>query len=508
LRINYNDLSGNDVTLTVTNLPARGSTATVTTGNGDGRIDPNECNQLFLRVTNSSGVILTNVQGRLTSSTPGVVITERASAYPDMKTLGAAGTNVAAFQFFTTTNFLCGQSIEFLLTLSASNQTPFSVRYVLQSGLLTASQSFTNNTGVGIPPSGATISPLVVSNITGGIAKVTVSMAVTHQNLGELQFFLIPPGGPSIPLAVGLAGTQLGTNCSNGRVTFDDDATQPIEAGSAPYVGTFRADAPLSVADGDAGGRANGTWLLEIIDVVPNSSVGVLSCWSLAITPATCAPGSGPCSVCNGPFFGSITSSDPAMPTTVPSSGIASPCNLLKICPGVIATPSHFDAFTFTNGSGPVCVTVTLDSPCMISSSNSIGCAAYLNSFNPASPCQNYLGDIGDFVQTPRTFSFNVQSNAVFVVVVGGATNVDCPNYSLRVDGFDCPVRLGVGRAPNGRLIVNWPNHANGFNLEWTTNLPSTNWILMTNVPVTSGGDFIITNDITPPRAFYRLHKP
>lgn len=196
------------------------------------------------------------------------------------------------------------------------------------------------------------------------------------------------------------------------------------------------------------------------------------------------------------------------MPATIPSSGIASVCNLGKACPGVISIPSHFDSFTFTNGSAPACVTVTLDSPCISSASNSIGCAAYLNSFNPASPCQNYLGDLGDFVQSPRTFSFSVAAKAVFVVVVGGATNVDCPNYTLRADGFDCPVRLGIGRAPNGGIIVNWPNHANGFNLEWTTNLPSTNWSPMTNIPVTTGGDFVITNDITSPRGFYRLRKP
>jgi autotransporter-associated beta strand protein len=508
MRISYSGLTGNDVTLTVTNLPVRGSTASVVTGNGDGRIDPNECNQLFLRVTNATGVALTNVQGALSSITPGIVITRATSAYPDMKTSGAAGTNLTAFQFFTDSNFLCGQSIEFLLTLSPSNQAPFAVRYVLQSGTLTASQSFTNNSGVAIPPSGAVFSPIVVNGLTGSVAKVTVSMSLFHQNLGELQIFLIPPSGPTIPLAVALPGTQLGTNCTNGRVTFDDDALQPIEAGASPYVGTFRPDAPLSLADGDSGPGLNGVWLLEILDFVPNSSVGALSCWSLAITPVTCTAGGGICSVCNGPFFGSITASDPPSSHTIPSSGAASVCGVSKACPGDLPILSHFDAFTFTNGSGPACVTVTLDSPCLSISNNPIGCAAFLT-FDPAKPCSTYLGDIGDFLATPASFSFNVPSNGVFTVVVDGATNVDCPEYSLRVDGFDCPVRLGANSfSSGGAITINWPSHANGFNLESTTNLISPIWQPVTNQPVSFGGNFVVTNGVSVPRAFYRLHKP
>jgi hypothetical protein len=344
--------------------------------------------------------------------------------------------------------------------------------------------------------------------MTGGVAKVTVSMSLFHQNLGELQVFLIPPAGPTIPLAIALPGTQLGTNCTNGRVTFDDDALQPIEAGASPYVGTFRPDAPLSLADGDSGSTLNGVWMLEIIDFVPNSSVGALSCWSLAITSATCTTGGGICSVCNGPFFGSITASDPPSSHTIPSSGAASVCGVSKACPGDLPIVSHFDAFTFTNGSGPACVTVTLDSPCLSISNNPIGCAAFLT-FDPAKPCSTYLGDIGDFLATPASFSFNVPSNGVFTVVVDGATNVDCPHYSLRVDGFDCPVRLGANSVSSGGAItINWPDNVSGFNLESTTNLASPIWLPVTNQPVSFGGNFVVTNTVSVPRAFYRLHKP
>ena len=175
-----------------------------------------------------------------------------------------------------------------------------------------------------------------------------------------------------------------------------------------------------------------------------------------------------------------------------------------------MATSSHFESFTFTNGGGAACVSVTLDSPCLSISNNPIGCAAYLNSFNPAAnPCLNYLGDIGNFLATPALFSFNVPSNGVFVVVVGGATNLDCPSYTLRVDGFDCPVQLGANRvAGTGAFTINWPDHASGFNLESTTNLASPVWLRVTNQPVSSGGKFTLTYNLTGPRGFFRLHKP
>jgi hypothetical protein len=192
----------------------------------------------------------------------------------------------------------------------------------------------------------------------------------------------------------------------------------------------------------------------------------------------------------------------------VPSSGAASVCGVSKTCPGDLLTVSHFDAFTFTNVGGPACITVTLDSPCLGTSTNPISCAAFV-SFDPEKPCSTYLGDIGDFLATPASFSFSVPSNSVFVVVVDGATNLDCPNYTLRVDGLDCPLRLGADHVSGGNAItIKWPNHANGFNLESTTNLASPIWLPVTNQPVSFGSNFIVTNNISVPRAFYRLRKP
>jgi subtilisin-like proprotein convertase family protein len=502
LRINYSGGTGNDVTLTVTNLPLRPGTIGVTTGNGDGRIDPNECNLLFLRVTNATGALMTNIQATLTTTTPGVAITVPSSTYPNLTALGAASTNLTAFQFSTGPNFFCGQSIEFLLALTASNQTPFALRYVLQSGVLAPTQSFTNNSPTVIPGSGTAVSPLVVSNITGGIGKLTVSMALTHPNLAELEVLLIPPAGPTIPLALFVPGGQLGTNCANGRVIFDDDAPLPIEARVSPYIGTFRPDAPLSVADGDSGPLVNGVWLLEIIDIVPNSSVGVLSCWSLSVTPATCAAGSGACDLCNGPFLGSITTNDLNLAALVRTEP-ATTCGISSTGLVVKAVPALTDTFTFTNGSPDArCVTVTLDAPCA-SRTNVLYAAAFLG----AAPATNEIGHSDQITNSPAVFSFTVPSGAVFTVSVSGLLFAQCNNYTLRVDGFDCPVPLGIAPGANG-LVIHWPTFGSGFHVECTTDLAPATWVPLTNIPTVVNGDLTISNSTTAPRAFYRLRKP
>jgi len=54
LRLSYVGGSGNDVTLTLTNPPAKGRTPIVSAGNGNHAIDVNECNNFQLVITNTT----------------------------------------------------------------------------------------------------------------------------------------------------------------------------------------------------------------------------------------------------------------------------------------------------------------------------------------------------------------------------------------------------------------------------------------------------------------------
>lgn len=67
--------------------------------------------------------------------------------------------------------------------------------------------------------------------------------------------------------------------------------------------------------------------------------------------------------------------------------------------------------------------------------------------------------------------------------------------------------RLALRVLPNNKFTVSWPTNAAGFFLEAKTNLNTSNWLAVTNVPVEANGTNTITNSITVSASFYRLRK-
>jgi hypothetical protein len=128
--VNYAGGDGNDVTLTVTNLPARSGGAHLISGNGGSALVPNDCSQLRLAVTNRGAVALAGLRGKLRSLTEGVVVTMAESAYPDLAP-GARGTNATPSQIRTEPSFPCGGGVEFELVLTASNFPPTAIPYTI-----------------------------------------------------------------------------------------------------------------------------------------------------------------------------------------------------------------------------------------------------------------------------------------------------------------------------------------------------------------------------------------
>jgi hypothetical protein len=89
--------------------------ATVSGGNGNGQIERGECNTLNVNVQNIGCAPARNVVATLSTTTPGVIITEAESAYPDMPIDGVAG-NLTPFEISTSPAFTCGTTINFALT--------------------------------------------------------------------------------------------------------------------------------------------------------------------------------------------------------------------------------------------------------------------------------------------------------------------------------------------------------------------------------------------------------
>jgi hypothetical protein len=91
-----------------------------TSGNGNGVINSNECVNLNVALKNNGCANATGISATLTTSTPGVTVTQGNSSYPNMP-IDATGTNSTPFQIQTSNSFDCGTEIAFDLTLTFPN---------------------------------------------------------------------------------------------------------------------------------------------------------------------------------------------------------------------------------------------------------------------------------------------------------------------------------------------------------------------------------------------------
>jgi hypothetical protein len=63
-------------------------------------------------------------------------------------------------------------------------------------------------------------------------------------------------------------------------------------------------------------------------------------------------------------------------------------------------------------------------------------------------------------------------------------------------------------RRQGASLVLAWPTNTTGFLLKYATNLPTTNWMPATPLPVIANGENVVTNAFTGGPVFYRLQKP
>ncbi len=282
-------------------------------GNGNGVFDNNECDSLAIVLRNLELTGATNVQVTLSSLTPGVLVIQGDSPYPDIS-VGDTGTNVVQFKVSTSANFLCGTPVKMALVIK-SDQVTRTNQFQLSSGMNGVPVHFDGSAPVAIPDNNSigTNSPVLVTNIAGLIGKVTVSLFLTHTYDSDLALQLIGPDGTTVTLSAGngSSGDNYGVNCSpeSNRTTFDDDATTAVGQAAPPFVGSFRPDQPLSAFIGKSGTNVNGLWQLRVVD---NAfiDVGVLQCWTLNIFPTVCTDGGGHCPGVDL-SFGMIDNPDP-----------------------------------------------------------------------------------------------------------------------------------------------------------------------------------------------------
>ena len=101
----------------------------LTGGNGNGLIDPNECDSLKLILRNNGTATATSIFATLSTTNAGVTIVQPLSSYPDLAP-AALGTNASTFIISTSPSFVCGTPVTLTLTVvypGATNTTSLSV---------------------------------------------------------------------------------------------------------------------------------------------------------------------------------------------------------------------------------------------------------------------------------------------------------------------------------------------------------------------------------------------
>lgn len=137
------------------------------------------------------------------------------------------------------------------------------------------SDSFTESDPVDIFDQQTVTSTQTVTGLSGPIIDLNVTINVTHTFVSDLEIVLISPSGTRIVLASGVGWS--GDNFV--ETLFDDEASNAIFNGSAPFTGSFRPAQPLSLVDGE---DPNGLWSLEVTDFF-NEDQGQIQNWTLGI---------------------------------------------------------------------------------------------------------------------------------------------------------------------------------------------------------------------------------
>ena len=267
--------------------------------NGNGSLDPNECADIVVTLTNISGQTVSGLSAVLTSPVPEVAIDPAPRSFPDLPPGGSTVT-ITPFHISTSPLLVCGTSVPFALQLVSSNQKPLREAFQLGSrsdGVGAPLDFGSTNVPLPIPDLGTVESSLTVSGVRLPLATVKVSVYITHPYDSDLRFSLVGPDGTEVLLSAnnGQSGQNYGASCANMTV-FSDDATTSIDAGLPPFLGTFAPEQPLAAFSGKTGSAVNGIWELRVSDQIVQD-VGTLQCWSLELNPIACFDGGGQCLV-------------------------------------------------------------------------------------------------------------------------------------------------------------------------------------------------------------------
>jgi hypothetical protein len=156
----YFDISDTNFTITGTGgtLPVLSNTAqTLSTGNA--LIEPNECNDLSITLSNAGTATATGVSAVLSTSTPNVTISQPNAGFADIPA-GQSRSSQTAFQISTGNALVCFTNIDLTLTVTYSGGgSPYVSNFSLPVGQAASggNYSFAASSGATIPAGGTLV---------------------------------------------------------------------------------------------------------------------------------------------------------------------------------------------------------------------------------------------------------------------------------------------------------------------------------------------------------------
>ncbi|MBL9169111.1 MAG: autotransporter-associated beta strand repeat-containing protein [Verrucomicrobiales bacterium] len=516
-RLSYEGGSGNDITLTVGDLPLRLKSALIEAGNGNGRIEPNECDNLVVTIENPTAANVQVVEAHLQSLDNRILITQGQADFGVVPAMGS-NTNRAVFQIRTTPDLPCGENAVFHLILGTVGHGKFAIPIRLPTGTAGPYQEFSSAGGPIVIPDAGVLNSLLPVAPSFKVSRVRVSVHATHPSVGQLRLKLISPQGVQVVLASnqGGAGNNYGQSCER-PTRFADGGLVSITTADAPFSGTFAPEGHLNEL---VGLDSFGAWTLRVEDTVAGV-VGSLQCWSLELAPAECSSGGGGCESCHLALAGSLDNSRVLHERIL--GGYPSGCGDTPFCSGTTSLwhpPFRYTAHRFTNDGPDACVAVLLSVPCT-DAARALQGTAYLGEFDPAAPCANLVGSSGDSIAAGSGgFSFQVPAGEHFTVVINEKNTYKdfegCDTYTLELFGLPCPDQRPVLHIANDagpeQVRLHWSTAYPGFNLQRRAEfggLVIGGFTNLTTAPVVVDGEYNVTNRQAGTDAgFFRLRKP
>jgi subtilisin-like proprotein convertase family protein len=280
-------------------------TVTATPAGGATSINPGGGGSLSIQLVNNGGAAATAVSAALTTGTPGVTVTQGASAYPNLPA-GGSGSNVTPYTFTVDAAVPCGTVLSFTLTATYTGRgtKPISFAVPVQTGAAGAPvfvsyvgprAAIPDNNAAGVnvalPISGVGNLARMVFSFDGTTCSSAIgatTVGLDHTWVGDLIGTLTSPGGTSVTLfnRPGGAGNSGNNFC---QTVLDDSAASSIQnilVAQAPFTGTFRPASPLAALVGQ---NADGTWTLNVSDRAALDTGGVRA-FSLRASPFVCGP--------------------------------------------------------------------------------------------------------------------------------------------------------------------------------------------------------------------------